>query len=864
MINIKEIKKLNHNKNAHMNNPSYKYKEFLQNFSDTFNDPFFIINNDLISIFWNKASEKLIGIPIKEATGKSLYDIFPNLKGTKEERLFLKTIETQKSQSCITEYKIGNKNSIFEIKAIPLGDNVSVLLQNKSDEKQAENLQKLETLILERLNRGGELINIIHEVILYIKTFNGFDAVGIRLNEYEDYPYYLSEGFPPKFLETENNLCAKDKDGNLIFDKKGNVVLECMCGIVIKGKTDSSLHFFTEKGSFWTNSTTEFLKNTTEKERKTKTRNQCNIYGYESVALIPLKSDGKIFGLLQLNDMRKNIFKYDLIRIFEGIAASIGTALAREKAIQDLKISEQRYSLAQNMANIGSWDWDILTSKLIWSENIEPMFGFKKGQFKGTYEAFLDCIHPQDRDFVINSVNDCLENKNYYEIEHRILWPNGTVRWLLERGDVIRDKNNKPIRMLGMVQDITDKKEIEKDLEDRRDLLEKMVKEKTSELENSNKKLLEEIIERKRAEEYSNRTKQNLRNIIDSASELIISFDMNNRISIWNKTAENVTGYKEIEVLNRSIKKLDVFANKDEILEQIKNICKQKKSKFTDIILKTKDNEKIVIRVYGTEIKSLNKECVGTLLIGNDITKEIELHKKLLEGNSYLIKDKNNKSAIDLIIDLVMEHHKGLIVARGNPAYIKRLIPEIKNLKIVLLTRETHKGYTVISDLINLEKNIKDFGKKNKNTIILLDGVHYLITRFSFEKFIETLYNITDAVTKNKSIFFIRIDPSTVDSNQMAVFENELLILPSQTTDDLVIEDDSFDILKYLFEQNQINAIVSFKKIIEKFKITYVTAASKLNNLEKIGLIFTKKQGKLRAIFVTEKGKMLINRRKTV
>ena len=638
-----------------------------------------------------------------------------------------------------------------------------------------------------------------------------------------------------------------------------------MCGVVISGRTDPSLPFFTEKGSFWTNSTTEFIKNTTEKERKTKTRNRCNIDGYESIALIPLKSDEKIHGLLQINDMRKNIFNYDMIRVFEGIAASIGIALAREKAIQDLRISEKRYSLAQNMAKIGSWDWDILTGKLIWSEKIEPMFGFKKGQFKGTYEGFLDCVHPQDRDFVKNSVNACLKNKNFYEIEHRIIWPNGTIRWLLERGDVIRDnKTNKPIRMLGMVLDITNKKEIEKELKNRKDQLEIMVKEKTTELEDSNKKLLEEIIERKRAEEYSNRTKQNLRNIIDSASELIISFDMNNRVSIWNKTAENVTGYKEIEVLNRSIGRLDVFENKDDILGQIKKICEQKKSKFQDIILKTKENEKIVIRVYGTEIKSLENKCVGTLFIGSDITKDIELHKKLLAGNSYIIIDKNNKSAVDLLIDLAVNYRKGLIITRGNPVYIKRLIPKTKNIKMVLLTRETQKGYTIIADLINLEKIIKNFGEKNKDTVILLDGIHYLITRFSFDKFIDTLFHIIDFISKNKSILFVRIDPSTVDNNQIAIFENELQTLPSQKTDDLIIEDDTYDILKYIFEQYQINAIVSYKKVMAKFKITYVTASSKLNDLEKIGLIFTKKQGKLRAIFITDKGKMLLHRRKTI
>jgi len=339
---------------------------------------------------------------------------------------------------------------------------------------------------------------------------------------------------------------------------------------------------------------------------------------------------------------------------------------------------------------------------------------------------------------------------------------------------------------------------------------------------------------------------------------------MNNRVSIWNKTAENVTGYKEIEVLNRSIGRLDVFENKDDILGQIKKICEQKKSKFQDIILKTKENEKIVIRVYGTEIKSLENKCVGTLFIGSDITKDIELHKKLLAGNSYIIIDKNNKSAVDLLIDLAVNYRKGLIITRGNPVYIKRLIPKTKNIKMVLLTRETQKGYTIIADLINLEKIIKNFGEKNKDTVILLDGIHYLITRFSFDKFIDTLFHIIDFISKNKSILFVRIDPSTVDNNQIAIFENEFQTLPSQKTDDLIIEDDTYDILKYIFEQYQINAIVSYKKVMAKFKITYVTASSKLNDLEKIGLIFTKKQGKLRAIFITDKGKMLLHRRKTI
>ena len=262
---------------------------------------------------------------------------------------------------------------------------------------QIENLQKLETLILERLNKSGEIKDIIHDTILLIKSYMKFDAVGIRLHDGIDYPYYITKGFSSDFIKTETSLCAKDKAGNILLDSNGKPLLECMCGNIIKGRTNPKLSYFTNDGSFWTNSTTKLLLSLDKKEKLIPTRNQCNINGYESVALIPLKTDVEIVGLLQLNDKRKNIFTYEIIRIFEGIAASIGIALSREKALRDLELSEQRYSLAQKAANIGSWDWNIKTGELTWSEKIEPMFGFKKGKFKGTYEAFLDCVHKKDR-----------------------------------------------------------------------------------------------------------------------------------------------------------------------------------------------------------------------------------------------------------------------------------------------------------------------------------------------------------------------------------------------------------------------------------------------------------------------------------
>jgi predicted transcriptional regulator len=126
------------------------------------------------------------------------------------------------------------------------------------------------------------------------------------------------------------------------------------------------------------------------------------------------------------------------------------------------------------------------------------------------------------------------------------------------------------------------------------------------------------------------------------------------------------------------------------------------------------------------------------------------------------------------------------------------------------------------------------------------------------------LYDINDIIVEQKAILFVRIDPSTIQAHQMALLKNELIQLPNQQTKDIIIRDDLYDLIKYIYYQNQDNAIVSVKKVMNRLKVTYVTAASRIDSLEEKGLIYSKKQGKIRAIYVTDKGKRLIHKRKTL
>ncbi len=139
----------------------------------------------------------------------------------------------------------------------------------------------------------------------------------------------------------------------------------------------------------------------------------------------------------------------------------------RRRAEQAAEAAKERLRRGQMYANIGTWEWNIVSGDLFWTERIAPLFGYPTGELETSYANFLAAVHPDDRQAVIDAVNACVERDVPYEIEHRVVWPDGTVRWLLERGAVQRDAAGKALNMIGVVQDIDDRKRVELALAER-------------------------------------------------------------------------------------------------------------------------------------------------------------------------------------------------------------------------------------------------------------------------------------------------------------------------------------------------------------------------------------------------------------
>jgi signal transduction histidine kinase len=226
--------------------------------------------------------------------------------------------------------------SIWKItRSVNLIDSERVAAQNAL--RQNENQNLLANEILEHLNRHTDSGLMINSVINSIKDKTGFEAIAVRIKDGEDYPYYKTSGFPNDFVESERFLCSHDRDGMIIRDINNVPLLDCMCGNILCSRVDSSKSFFTQGGSFRSNNTTLLLATTTDSDRMARTRNRCNSYGYESVALIPLRSGKEIIGLLQLNDHRINIFDETIIPFFERLGSAIGIAIMRNKAENEIK-----------------------------------------------------------------------------------------------------------------------------------------------------------------------------------------------------------------------------------------------------------------------------------------------------------------------------------------------------------------------------------------------------------------------------------------------------------------------------------------------------------------------------------------------
>lgn len=172
----------------------------------------------------------------------------------------------------------------------------------------------------------------------------------------------------------------------------------------------------------------------------------------------------------------------------ESVVFALQDITERKQAEEALQDSEHRLAESQRLAHVGSWELNLINSVLTWSDEIFRIFEIDPQKFGATYEAFLNVIHPDDREAVNSAYTNSLKNKIPYTIDHRLLFSDGRIKYVHEQCETFYDGDN-PIRSIGTVQDITEHKLDEEKIRQLNQELEQRVADRTAQLKAVNKEL---------------------------------------------------------------------------------------------------------------------------------------------------------------------------------------------------------------------------------------------------------------------------------------------------------------------------------------------------------------------------------------
>ena len=344
-----------------------------------------------------------------------------------------------------------------------------------TERKQSERRQSLSAEILGILNLSHTLADAANSILTAIKRETGLDAVGIRLQRGDDYPYFAQNGFSDDFLRTENTLTTCARDGGLCRDDNGNYSLECTCGLVISGTFDPANPLFSAGGSFWANDTTPLLDLPAGQDPRINPRNRCIHEGFCSVALIPIRANQEIVGLLQLNGRKKNSFTTDVIHFFEGISASIGVALMHRQAEDALRTAhdelekrvEERTTEVKERAALLNLTHDTIFVRdtedriTFWNKGAEETYGWSREEALGKIaHTLLQTQYPETPEMM----RSLLIHRSRWEGELIHTRKGGTRIVVASRQVLNRDEEGKPLGVLEINIDITAQKSVEEQL----------------------------------------------------------------------------------------------------------------------------------------------------------------------------------------------------------------------------------------------------------------------------------------------------------------------------------------------------------------------------------------------------------------
>jgi diguanylate cyclase (GGDEF)-like protein/PAS domain S-box-containing protein len=279
-------------------------------------------------------------------------------------------------------------------------------------------------------------------------------------------------------------------------------------------------------------------------------------------------------------------------RIFCYGRERLESSSATKTALKQSSMTNESLLTAQRIARIGNWEWDIAENTLSWSDEIYRIFGRQPQEFEATYEEFLRSIHPDDRSFVTDSVNKALYENAPYNIVHRVIRPGGDVIFVNEQGEVFFDESNKPVKMIGTVQDVTELKKTEAEL-------------------------------------------KRLARIIDEIINIVIITDDNGNIEYVNSAFERITGYSKDEAMGKNPRILASGETPPEHYKNLWNTIRLGKTWRGVFRNKKKNGDFYWANGFISPIKNEWGDITNYLAIQEDITDKMRSEERLRYLSAY-------------------------------------------------------------------------------------------------------------------------------------------------------------------------------------------------------------------------------------
>jgi PAS domain S-box-containing protein len=268
------------------------------------------------------------------------------------------------------------------------------------------------------------------------------------------------------------------------------------------------------------------------------------------------------------------------------------------KLVEELRASESRLLKAQQIARIGNWEVDLANHTVWWSDETYRVLGLEPGQIEPSCEAMTSFTHPEDREAVAHLLNEALEHTRPFSIDHRVVHPSGEERFVHSEAEIDFDVEGKPVRILGIVECITDRKRAQLKLE-----------------------------------EYASRLEDQAE-LLDLAYDMIFVHDMQGKIVLWNRGAERAYGWTREEARGQLSHRLLQTEYSEPLIRITAKIVREGRWEG-ELVHTTRDGRKIIVASRWALRRGPGGRPLAILEIDNDITDRKHAEQEIVEAKRF-------------------------------------------------------------------------------------------------------------------------------------------------------------------------------------------------------------------------------------